>query len=215
MDSLLIFVLQILILVFSVVIHEVSHGLAANALGDPTAKYMGRLTLNPVRHLDLWGSCIVPVMSYALGGFVFGWAKPVPYNPNNLRNRKWGPALVGIAGPGVNILLAVFFGLLMRFVLNGVSPATELLAHNFLTIAGTIAFLNIMLAFFNLVPVPPLDGSKVLFAILPYRWRSVQWFLEQYGFFILFGLIFLLGFGRFIFQISAFFFRLITGTVPF
>jgi len=220
MDSAIPFLFQIAILVFSVVIHEVSHGYAALALGDKTAQYAGRLTLNPIPHIDPFGSILLPLLLSipALFGqptVLIGWAKPVPYNPNNLRNRKWGPALVGIAGPGVNILLAVFFGLLMRFVLNGVSPATELLAHNFLTIAGTIAFLNIMLAFFNLVPVPPLDGSKVLFAILPYRWRSVQWFLEQYGFFILFGLIFLLGFGRFIFQISAFFFRLITGTVPF
>src|SRR3990172_11913600 len=109
------FLFIIIILIMSVVIHEVSHGYAALALGDPTAKYQGRLTLNPISHLDPIGSFLVPLLGYFVGGFIIGWAKPVPFNPYNLRNQKWGEALVAIAGPLSNIALALFFGLLIRF----------------------------------------------------------------------------------------------------
>src|SRR3989338_10071713 len=103
MENAIEFMFQIAILIFSVVIHEVSHGYAALALGDHTAEAEGRLTLNPLKHLDLFGSIILPLLSYSMGGFIFGWAKPVPYNPYNLRNQKWGPAIVGVAGPPANI----------------------------------------------------------------------------------------------------------------
>jgi Zn-dependent protease len=188
----------------SVVIHEVSHGYTANALGDPTAKYAGRLTLNPIRHLDLFGSVILPVLTYMVGGFIFGWAKPVPYNPYNLKNQKWGPGLVGLAGPLSNIFVAVIFGLLVRF-----GASAGLAGSAFLELAVLIVFINLILAVFNLVPIPPLDGSKVLFAFLPYSWHHVEIFLERYGLLIL--LIFIFFFFRAILPIVFGLFRLITG----
>ena len=111
-------IFQLAVLVMSVVIHEFAHGWAAFQLGDSTAKNMGRLTLNPVKHLDFWGSFLVPLMLFVFsaGSFVFGWAKPVPYNPYNLRDQKYGSAKVAIAGPLANIIVAVFFGLFLRFL---------------------------------------------------------------------------------------------------
>ena len=198
------FIFQIAILLFSVVIHEVSHGAVAYALGDPTAKNEGRLTLNPISHLDFFGSIFLPIVMYMTAGFIFGWAKPVPYNPYNLKNQKYGPALVGIAGPLSNFLIAVVFGVLIRFsdVLN--LPAA------FLQIAFFIAFLNLILAVFNLVPIPPLDGSKVLFALLPARSIEFQTALERYGIFVL--LVFIFFFSGIILPIVTFLLRLLTGS---
>ena len=206
------FIFQILILIFSVVVHEVSHGYAALMLGDKTAQYAGRLTLNPIKHLDPFGSVILPAMAYFLGGFIFGWAKPVPFNPYNLKNQKWGPAIVALAGPFANISLAVIFGLMVRFLpsVGGVLPGQFF--FNFLSIVSMIALLNLVLAFFNLVPIPPLDGSKLLFAVLPYQWRNVEAFLQQYGFVILLFFIFYLF--RFLLPLVLFSFRIITGTLP-
>jgi len=198
------FIFAIAVLIMSVVIHEVSHGYSAYLLGDSTAKYAGRLTLNPLRHLDMFGSVLVPVMTYLLGGFIFGWAKPVPYNPYNLKNQKWGPAVVGISGPAANLLVALFFGLLLRF-----GAAYAFLPVASMQIITLIVFINILLAIFNLVPVPPLDGSKVLFAVLPHQWQHIRIFFERYGFFILLFFIFFLW--RFILPIIAALFRLITG----
>lgn len=213
MDSLLLFIIKIAVLIFSVVIHEVSHGFAALALGDTTAKYMGRLTLNPVRHLDMWGSFIVPMFSFALGGFIFGWAKPVPYNPYNLRDQKYGPAIVGAAGPLSNILIAVIFGLALRTLPVWISATTNEATVQFLQgfgeIFNVIVVTNIVLAVFNLVPIPPLDGSKLLFALLPYRYGHVQAFMERYGMFLLILFIFY-GF-HIIVPIMGFLYRLIVG----
>ncbi|KKS39344.1 MAG: Peptidase M50 [Parcubacteria group bacterium GW2011_GWD2_42_14] len=161
MDPLLIFFL--LALIFSIIVHEVSHGFAAELQGDPTARLQGRLTLNPIPHIDPIGSVLIPaILVFANTGFLFGWAKPVPYNPYNLRNQKWGEAIVAAAGPGVNILLALVFGTVVRFGTGALPPA-------FIELAGVVVFINIMLAFFNLIPIPPLDGSKLLKSILPYR----------------------------------------------
>ncbi len=201
------------ILLFSVVIHEVSHGYAALALGDRTAQQAGRLTLNPIPHIDLFGSVLLPAFTLLLGGFVFGWAKPVPYNPYNLKNPKWGPALVGAAGPLANVSLALIFGLALRFLPGLSSALGGTFLINFVTILSIITLLNLVLAIFNLVPIPPLDGSKVLFALLPYQWRGLQAFLEQYGFFVL--LIFIFFFASWIFPVVLFFFQLITGRFPF
>jgi Zn-dependent protease len=214
-------IFQILIILFSVVIHEVSHGYAALSLGDRTAQNEGRLTLNPIKHLDPFGSILLPMFTLFLGGFVFGWAKPVPYNPHNLRNpfgklragRNWGPALVGAAGPLANISLALVFGIALRFLPSTVGGLSGPFITNFITIASIITLLNLVLAVFNLVPVPPLDGSKVLFALLPYNWRNLQNFLEQYGFFVL--LLFIFFFSHWIFPVVIFLFRLITGSFPF
>lgn len=177
---------SIIILIFSVVIHEFSHGYTANKLGDPTARLAGRLTLNPIKHLSLFGSFIFPLMMYLAGGPIFGWAKPVPYNPYNIKS-KYGDALVAIAGPSSNLLVAVIFGFLIRlnFSLN-------LLSSSFLNIFTIIVFINLILAVFNLIPIPPLDGSKILFNFLPNKYLYVKEFFEKYGLFLLIFFIFFL-----------------------
>lgn len=212
MESAIQIVLQLVIVIFSVVIHEVSHGFAALMLGDHTAEYEGRLTLNPVKHIDPFGSIIVPLISYMLGGFVFGWARPVPYNPNNLRDKKWGSAIVGAAGPAANLAIALVFGITLRFFPYAVSSFGELFAFNFLRVASMIAFLNLVLAIFNLVPIPPLDGSKVLFSFLPYQLRWVQGFMEKYSLILFFLFIFI--FAGAIIPVVFFFFRLFSGMYP-
>ena len=213
MENAISFLFQIGVLIFSVVIHEVSHGYAALALGDRTAEYEGRLTLNPVKHIDPFGSILLPGISFFLGGFIFGWAKPVPFNPYNLRNQKWGPAIVGAAGPAANIALALAFGLLLRALPGFANVLPGTFVFNFITIASTIALLNLGLAFFNLMPIPPLDGSKVLFAVLPYRWQALAGLLEQYGFFLL--LLFIFFFSQWLAPLIFLVFRLITGVAPF
>ena len=207
-------VFQLVILIFSVVIHEVSHGLAANALGDSTAKYAGRLTLNPLVHLDPIGSVFVPLASFFLGGFIIGWAKPVPYNPYNLRvrNQDIGSAIVGAAGPAANIALAVIFGLAVRGAGVWASLAGDA-APALIEIMSAIALVNLVLAVFNLVPIPPLDGSKVLFSVLPVQWQGLRLTLEQFGFFLL--LLFIFYFAHWISPVVGFLFNLITGTALF
>ena len=197
------FIFSILILIFSVIIHEVSHGYAAYMLGDNTARYQGRLTLNPLKHLEWFGSFIVPVFSYLMGGFIIGWAKPVPFNPYNLRNQRWGELIVAGAGPLSNICLALFFGLLVRFgVLASFGEAP-------VVIAVTIVFVNLVLATFNLIPIPPLDGSKILFSVLPYRMQYIRDFFEKNSIFILIFFVFFLW--QFILPVVAWEFRLVTG----
>lgn len=193
------FLFVIAILIMSVVIHEVAHGYAALALGDSTAKYQGRLTLNPLNHLDPVGSVLVPLIGYFLGGFIVGWAKPVPFNPYNLKNQRWGEAIVAFAGPLSNIALAVIFGMALRFVdVGGALP-----------IVSFVVLINLTLAFFNLIPVPPLDGSKILFAFLPLRMESVRRNMEQYGFFLVF--IFIAFFWQFLSPVIFRVFTFITG----
>jgi Zn-dependent protease len=169
----------------SVVIHEVSHGYAALMLGDPTAKYEGRLTLNPISHLDPVGSFLVPLVGFLAGGFIIGWAKPVPFNPYNLRNQKWGEAIVAVAGPLANIILAAVFALFIRAV-----SGYGIIGHSFFGLAGYVVLINITLAIFNLVPIPPLDGSKILFAFLPYKWQGARQSFEKYGLIFVFILVF-------------------------
>jgi Zn-dependent protease len=177
----------IAVLMMSVIAHEVSHGYAAALLGDPTARMAGRLSLNPVKHIDPVGSIAVPLISYMLGGFIFGWAKPVPYNPYNLRNQRFGPAIVAVAGPAMNIVIAIIFGALVRF-----AAPLGIANEAFYSLAIIIVFINVLLALFNLIPIPPLDGSKILSAFLPSRYLSFMASLEQYSFFavIIFVLLF-------------------------
>lgn len=182
------FIFLIAILIMSVVLHEVSHGVVANALGDPTAKNAGRLTLNPIPHLDPIGSILLPgaliLMSMVTGGgFIFGWAKPVPVNPMNLRG-KYDSAMVSLAGPGSNLAIAILFGLALRFLpLADFNPAL-------IVIFGYIIYLNLLLAVFNLLPIPPLDGSHILFTFLPRSMEHIKFMLSKYGMFILLFVIF-------------------------
>ena len=182
----LFFVFYFLIVIPSAIIHEYAHGWMADRLGDPTARYAGRLTLNPRAHIDLWGTILMPVLLYfgTGGNFLFAYAKPVPYNPYNLKDQKWGPALVGLAGPMANLLLAASFALLLRLPLG--------LSESLMTFFYIIIRANVMLMVFNLVPIPPLDGSKVLFAMLPDSAWQIKQTLERYGFmFLLFFIFFL------------------------
>ena len=218
------FIFSIAILILSVVVHEVSHGYIAYLLGDPTAKRAGRLSMNPLKHLDLTGSFIVPLMLVLLkSSFVFGWAKPVPYNPYNLKNQKWGPGLVAISGPLSNFLIAGVFGLVALFLLLDQTAKTEigLAAVNGAAIFGAgyapalfyfssmVVWINVFLGIFNLIPIPPLDGSKVLFSFLPYKWNNAQIFLEKYGFFLL--LFFLFSFSSILLPVVFFLFQLFLG----
>ena len=181
----------ILVLILSVIIHEVAHGYAALWQGDPTAKYAGRLTLDPIKHLDLVGSIIVPALLIILPtNFILGWAKPVPINPYNFRDQKWGEAKVSFAGPLSNILIALLFGLLIRL---GLQVGFLDLSGQAVIIMGLIVLINLVLAIFNLIPIPPLDGSKILFAFLPMDFSRARLVLEQYGLLILFLALFVFG----------------------
>jgi Zn-dependent protease len=194
-------IFQIIVLVFSAIIHEYMHGWMADQLGDRTARDAGRLTLNPIPHIDPIGSILMPaLMIFARFPFVFGWAKPVPFNPYNLRDQKWGAAKVAVAGPAGNLIVAVFFGLILRFV-----P----MVSQFSLMLAVIVYINLLLMVFNLVPIPPLDGSKVLLPLLPFNWQQKFYELEQYGFIIVIVFIYL-GFDL-ILPIIGGLFYLITG----
>jgi len=186
-------IFYIFVLIMSIVIHEVAHGYSAYLLGDDTARLSGRLTLNPIKHLDPFGSVILPLLLYfsTAGNFLIGWARPVPYNPRNLRNGKWGNVIVSFAGVAANLLIAIIFGLLIRFApALGFSDVS--LLSPFYRILTIIVTLNLVLALFNLIPIPPLDGSKILFSFLPNRLRYIENFLERFGIFVLlFFIIFL------------------------
>lgn len=178
------FLFLYVILILSAVIHEYSHGWMAYYLGDSTAKDMGRLTLNPLAHIDMWGTVLMPLFLFFISGgtFLFAYAKPVPFNPYNLRRGgKYGESLVSFAGPASNLLTAVVFGLIVRFAPVGLA---------FAGVLSFIVYINILLAVFNLIPVPPLDGSKILFNFLPPSANQFKMFMERYGFFILLAFIF-------------------------
>jgi len=195
-------VFSIAVLILSVVVHEVSHGWMANYLGDPTARLANRLTLNPLPHIDPIGSVLVPLLLFFTNaGVMFGWARPVPVNPYNLRG-KYGEAIVAAAGPLSNIFLAFVFGLVIRF-------GDGLLPPSFLHIATLVVIINIVLAIFNLVPIPPLDGSKILFAFLPYHLQNLRESLERYGFFIV--LIFIVFLWQYLTPVIGWLFRILTG----
>lgn len=207
--SLSLIVVLIAVLIFSVMVHEIAHGLAALWQGDWTAQQAGRLTLNPLKHLDPWGSFIIPFfLVISQVGIVFGWAKPVPYNPYNLRDQKYGPAIVAMAGPFSNLLLALFAGILMRILLvMGISSS----AFIFIVLVVFIQ-INVLLMIFNLLPIPPLDGSKLLFTFLPISEHTKQ-LLEQYGFVFLLLFIYLFSgvFGVIVRYVMGFFSDYIVG----
>ena len=185
------FLLLIPPLLFALTVHEWSHGYTAMRLGDPTARLLGRLTLNPIAHFDPLGGILLAVTMLSGSGFAFGWAKPTPVNPRNLEYGRWGEAIVAAAGPISNLVLAIAAAIPLRYILANLTLASEvpLLALQILLLFIQI---NLVLMVFNLFPIPPLDGSKVLFAFLPpqvaWRWRPM---LEQYGFILLLIVFFL------------------------
>ena len=181
----LIFILIVWLL--ALVIHEVSHGWVAESLGDSTAKDLGRLSLNPLNHLDPIGSVLVPLFLFLSGSpILIGWAKPVPVNPYNLRDKKYGMLKVALAGPLANFLVAVFFALVIRFL-----PPSTL---NLIVLLQIIVTYNLLLGFFNLIPIPPLDGSNILFSLLPEKFSEIKKLLFKYGPFLLIFFVFF-GFG--------------------
>jgi Zn-dependent protease len=196
-------VIQLLAFAFALSLHESAHGWTAERLGDPTARWLGRITLNPIKHIDLFGSIVFPLMLALLGAPIFGWAKPVPYVPRNLRNQRWGPALVGAAGPLSNlaavVVLTVFLlvlkatvpdfrSMLYVAVREGATGAPGIAAP-LLSLLFWLTAVNLVLAVFNLIPIPPLDGSHILEAVLPARISYHFARLSQYGMLILFALM--------------------------
>ena len=184
------YVLIVLVIVVgSVILHELAHGVVAYWLGDNTAKDAGRLTLNPIKHIDPFMSILVPVLLYMLNAPVFGGAKPVPINTANLKWREWGMALVAIAGPMTNFLLAFIFFLIGHFSGAIYGAGGELT----LFIFREIIFINLGFMLFNLIPIPPLDGSRVLYAIAPDNFRPILLNMERYGIIIVYCLILIFG----------------------
>jgi Zn-dependent protease len=204
MTPIIFLIFSIIILILSVVIHEISHGAAADYLGDPTAKTAGRLSLNPLRHLDPMGSIFIPLFLLIAfrGGIIFGWAKPVPINPANFTDKKYGEAKVALAGPAANFIVALSFAMILRFV-----PLTGALNNLF----SYVVLINLVLFVFNLIPIPPLDGSHLLFTFLPLSntTNQIKNFLTQYQFFILIFFVFFLF--RFLYPLIFVMFKLLTG----
>ena len=193
LGQLAIYVIEVVCILVSVVVHEVSHGLAANALGDDTAKRAGRLSFNPAKHLDPFGSVLLPLIMIVLGGPVFAYAKPVPYNPYRLKNRKFGELGVALAGPFSNLLLALF-GALMCHVVHSVygdfsGVAREVLYWTYV-FGRYFCLINLILLFFNVIPLPPLDGATVVSVFLNERGMEVFYKVKQYSMFILLLLLF-------------------------
>jgi Zn-dependent protease len=182
------FAVWVLPIVFAITVHEVAHGVVAKLLGDKTASVLGRLTLNPMRHIDLIGTIIVPTVLLLLGGIMFGWAKPVPINPSNFRRPRRDIALVAAAGPFSNIIMAIAWGLIAKlgmFLLQqGFSWA---LAITYMGNAGIM--MNGVLAILNLLPLPPLDGGNILISLLPKSLAARVALLAPFGFFILLFLV--------------------------
>ncbi len=191
------FVTLIVVVLLAVTVHEVSHGWSAFKLGDDTAYLSGRLTLNPIAHLDLFGSLIIPLMLHITtnGAMVFAWAKPVPVNPQRFRrtiSMRSGMALVAAAGPGSNILMACLFAGIYRYAAVSPNPYSLTLAQ----LAAQAAAVNLYLAFFNFIPIPPLDGSKVLLHFLSPQTAYRLLKLETYGFLLILVLFYLTPLGR-------------------
>jgi Zn-dependent protease len=190
------------VLIFSIVIHEVAHGSMAYALGDMTAKMQGRLSLNPIKHIDLIGTIILPLGLVLINSpVVFGWAKPVPVNFLNLKDKKWGALKVALAGPVTNLIIAILCGLVIRLFV---------LPEGMFLILWLAVFYNVLLAIFNLIPIPPLDGSHILFSLVK-GGHEVKAFLAQWGFLILAFVLFMPTFQILLFEVIGGIVKLMTG----
>ncbi len=218
-------IFEFLVLIFSAVLHEVAHGYEAERLGDDTARRAGRLTLNPLKHLDPFLSFIMPVVLFLTTGFFFAGAKPVPYNPNNLKNPRVDAVKVAFAGPVTNLFIALVFGILSALVplasaakdalfnsiLSGSTPVFSAPLAGMFFFFLIVVYINVLLGIFNLVPIPPLDGSKLLFLVLPPTPGTYKfmYFMERWG--LIFVLIFVFFGFQIIMPVIAFFFALFTG----
>lgn len=194
-----------IVLIISIMVHEVAHGIVAEREGDPTARLLGRITLNPLKHIDILGSIVLPVLLLLSGtGMMVGWAKPVPYDPSRLHRGKKSLALVASAGILANLIIAIFFGLLIRL-----SIITHITSVSFLSIASIIVLVNIVLAMFNAVPLAPLDGFNILDALLRGRAHRVFVAIERFSLPLL--LIFVIFGWQFVAPLGIKLYTLITG----
>lgn len=175
-------------ILFAITLHEVAHGLVARHYGDRTAELLGRLSLNPLRHIDPVGTVIVPIALFAFTGFIFGWAKPVPVDFRNLRNPRRDMALVALAGPMANLGMALIWAILMKLGMM-LHPGTPFIGEPLVYMSAVGIFLNLILMVLNLLPIPPLDGGRVLAGIVPPRYAALLDRVEPFGFFILLFLL--------------------------
>jgi Zn-dependent protease len=173
---------------FAITVHEVAHGWVANQLGDPTARMLGRLTLNPIKHIDPVGTVLVPALLMLFGGFLFGWAKPVPVTPGNLRAHRYGMAWVAVAGPVSNLLQAVVWAVVIKLAV-GAEAELGWMAELLYLMGLAGVSINLSLAVLNLLPVPPLDGGRIVDALLPGPLSAKYSQLEPWGLWIVLGLI--------------------------
>ncbi|MDD3032688.1 MAG: site-2 protease family protein [Candidatus Pacebacteria bacterium] len=200
-----IIIVSFIVLILSIVIHEISHGSMANQLGDNTAKNQGRLSLNPLKHIDPVGTIMLPLFLFFISSpILIGWAKPVPVNFNNLTDKKWGELKVSLAGPGANLAIALVCGLLIRFL-------APIFPESLILILSLAVIYNILLALFNLIPIPPLDGSHILLSFV--KDYKIQDFLYRFGFFILIFVLFFTPILDFLYYLTLNLSNFITGGI--
>lgn len=171
--------------IFAITLHEVAHGWVASFFGDQTARLSGRLSLNPLKHVDIMGTIVVPLLMLLVSNFIFGWAKPVPVDPRNLRNPRRDMAIVALAGPVSNLLMALLWGGIARLGVVAEMNGHDWFGTPLVYMGGAGIMINVVLAVLNLIPLPPLDGGKVLLSLLPPRLAYRYTFIEPYSFFIL------------------------------